>query len=265
MLAASGIPPGRALRDLKALNPHASITPSKEQDTFDPDNQKFLKSIQQRGRQVMISEGLARTQRDFDVFLEDKVNMDWEVQRRRIFQHFGLAQKADEGNTLGATARGSFGRSAKQSKQFGATPPHGPSSASRRSVFGKSGLEKSVIGTPGTGLAFSSLFESQADRGDGPILQTPDFRFLHEKMGHYAEKVQLLNAARLRDRTFPILHEFSEVEKRAGGDVSRIFLVLVVFIAHRIRSPHNSSTRTKRWCASSRRVTTSWTHRMLVL
>lgn len=162
----------------------------------------------------MIAEGLARTQRDFDEFLEDKVDMDWESQRRRIFQHFGLAKEDDA--DFGATARGSFGRS-KQSKPFGASA-HGPSSASRRSVFGKSGLERSVIGTPGSGLAFSQLSESP-DR-EGPTLQNSDFRFLQEKMGHYADKVQLLNTARLEGSTFPIFHQFSEVEGRAGGDVS---------------------------------------------
>ncbi|RJE23640.1 Nuclear pore protein [Aspergillus sclerotialis] len=221
LLAASGIPAGRALRDLKALDPHASIgTPTKDQDDFDPDNQKFLRSLQHRGRQVMIAEGLARTHRDFDMFLENKVNMDWEAQRKKIFQHFGLAQKDEQvGDAFGATQRGSFGRSAKQSRHLGATSPHGPSTPSRRSVFGKSGLEKSVIGTPGAGLAFSQLAENQAERGDGPVLSTPDFRFLQEKMGHYAEKVQFLNSARLQAQSYPILHEFSEVEKHAGGDI----------------------------------------------
>lgn len=168
----------------------------------------------------MIAEGLARTHRDFDVFLEDKVDMDWETQRRNIFQHFGLAQKDDNaGDAFGATTRASFGRSAKPSKQFGATP-NGPSTPSRRSVFGKSGLEKSVIGTPGTGLAFSQLLDN-AERGDAPAIPTPDFRFLQEKMGHYAEKVQLLNSARIQAQSYPIFHEFAEVEKRAGGDVSQ--------------------------------------------
>lgn len=194
------------------------ITPPKEQDSFDPDNQKFLRNIQQRGRQVMIAESLARTQRDFDVFLDDKVNMDWEAQRKKIFHHFGLAQKDEEGDGFGATPRGSFGRS-KHSRQFRATPQHGPSTASRRSVFGKSGLERSVIGTPGSGLAFSQLSESPASRSEGPTPPTADFRFLQEKMGHYADKVQLLNSARLQARAFPILHEFSEVETSAGGDV----------------------------------------------
>lgn len=218
LLAASGVSPGHALRDLKALNPRASIsTPPKEHDSFDPDNQKFLRNIQQRGRQVMIAEGLARSHRDFDAFLEDKVNMDWEDQRKKIFHHFGLSQKDDADEGMGASVKGSFGRSARQSKQPGVTPR---GASTRRSVFGRSGLEKSVIGTPGAGAALSQLSDSPAERGDGTSSHSPDFRFLREKMALYAKKVQALNAARLQANNFSVLHEFSNVENHAGGGVS---------------------------------------------
>ncbi|KAL3487780.1 Nup93/Nic96-domain-containing protein [Aspergillus germanicus] len=214
LLAASGVSPGHALRDLKALEPQASIQlPPKEPDTFDPDNQKYLRSIQQRGRQVMIAESLARAQRDFDSFLEEKVDLDWEEQRHRIFQHFGLSQKEDSAGDSGP----SFGRSTRQANQS----TYGPSGASRRSVFGRSGLDKSVIGTPGTGKPSYQLFDNPSERTEGPSFQTLDIRFLREKMGYYADKVQSLNSTRLQRRSFPILHEFSDVEKHAGGDVPR--------------------------------------------
>lgn len=163
----------------------------------------------------MVAESLARAQRDFDSFLEEKVDLDWEQQRHKIFKHFGLSQK----DNLGGDSGPSFGRSTRQSNQVGATSAHG---ASRRSVFGRSGLEKSVIGTPGTGKSSHQLFEDPMERTDGSGSQSLDLRFLREKMGHYAHKVQLLNSARLQTRGFPIFHEFSEVEKHAGGDV-RIF------------------------------------------
>ncbi|KAJ5806962.1 hypothetical protein N7474_010554 [Penicillium riverlandense] len=222
LLAASGISPGRALRDLKSLDPQASISAAaaKEQDSFDPDNQRFLRNIQQRGRQVMIAESLARSQRDFDAFLEEKVDMDWEDQRQKIFHHFGLSQK-DAGGDLKATARGAFGRSTRQSKLTGSSSAHGPTAASRRSVFGRSGLEKSVIGTPGAGLASRQLFEDPAERNEGTTVHSADLRFLREKMGHYAEKVQQLNTVRLQKQIYPILHEFADVEKRTGGDAPR--------------------------------------------
>lgn len=220
LLASSGISPGRALRDLRSLDPQASLATSRESDNFDPDNQRFLRNIQQRGRQVMIAESLSRAQRDFDTFLEEKVDMDWEDQRRKIFQHFGLSQK--DGSAAGdmkSTTRGAFGRSARQSKQAGASQAQGASAASRRSVYGRSALDKSVIGTPGTGLASRQLFEDPSERNEGLAAPSPDLRFLREKMGNYAEKVQNLNMARLQGQAYPILHEFAQVELQTGGDV----------------------------------------------
>lgn len=210
LLAASGISPGHALRDLKALDAQTSIpSPFKQNDGFDPDNEKYMRNVQQRGRQAMVAESLARVHRDFDAFLEEKVNMNWDDQRRKIFQHFGLSSRDDlaGGESLN---RGSFGRSSVHIKQPGQT--------GTRSVFGRSGLEKSVIGQPGNALANSQLFADHSDRGDAAG-QGPDTRFLREKMGLFVRKVSELNAARLEDRPYPIFHEFAEVEDHPGGDV----------------------------------------------
>ncbi|KAJ5580119.1 Nucleoporin interacting component Nup93/Nic96 [Penicillium hispanicum] len=220
LLASSGISPGRTLRDLRSLDSQASVVTTREPDNFDPDNQRFLRNIQQRGRQVIIAESLSRAQRDFDTFLEEKVDMDWEEQRQKIFEHFGLSQKEGASAGITSTTRGAFGRSGRQFKPGGTATIHGPA-ASRRSVFGRTALDKSVIGIPGTGLASRQLFEDPTERTEGPTTSTPDLRFLREKMGHYAEKVQQLNVARLRGQTYPILHEFSEVEIHTGGDAPR--------------------------------------------
>jgi len=216
LLASSGISPGRALRDLRSLDPQASVAANRELDAFDPDNQRFLRNIQQRGRQAMIAESLSRAQKDFDSFLEEKVDMDWEDQRRRIFDHFGLSQK-DGANAahLNSTTQGAFGRSGR-SKQ---APANG-AAATRRSVFGRSGLDRSVIGTPGAGLASRQLFEDPAERNEGLAASSSNMRFSREKMSHYAEKVQHLNSVRLEGQSFPILHQFSEVEFQTSSDVS---------------------------------------------
>jgi nuclear pore complex protein Nup93 len=211
LLAASGISPGHALRDLKALDAQASIpSPFKQVEGFDPDNEKFMKSVQQRGRQAMVAESLARVHRDFDTFLEEKVNMNWDDQRRKIFQHFGLSSRDDlaGGDSLN---RGSFGRSATHPRQPGGA-------TGTRSVFGRSGLEKSVIGQPGGSLSSSQLFADHGDRGDVGA-QGPDTRFLREKMGLFARKVGELNAARLEEKPYAIFHEFGSVEDHPAGDV----------------------------------------------
>lgn len=169
----------------------------------------------------MIEESLSRAQKDFDTFLEDKVDMDWEDQRRKIFKHFGLSQGDDQSaGNFTSTTRAAFGRSGRQSKQTGGAPGHGSAAGSRRSVFGRSALEKSVIGTPGAGLASRQLYEDQADRAEGHVAPPPNIRFFREKMGNYAPKVQELNVARLQDQAYPVLHQFAEVELLTGGDVS---------------------------------------------
>lgn len=247
LLASSGVSPGHALRDLKALDPQASLTlPPRVQDTFDPDNQKFLKNIQQRGRQVMIAESLARSQRDFDAFLEEKVDLDWEEQRQKIFQHFGLVQKDDNPNySPGAPMRGSFGRSTKPSKQGLASSHRAPTSS--RSIFGRSGLGKSVIGIPATVSTSPKLFEDPSERNGGSGSRSSDVQFLREKMGHYADKVQRLNLSRLQGYTFPILHEFSEVEKTVGGDVSYHTGISLRLSTNKPRSLGNFSMPTELW------------------
>lgn len=212
LLAASGISPGHALRDLKALDAQTPTpNPFRQPDDFDPDNEKFMRNVQQRGRQAMIAESLARVHRDFDSFLEEKVSMNWDDQRRKIFQHFGLSSREDlaGGDSLN---RGSFGRTSTHAK------PTGPSGT--RSVFGRSALEKSVIGQPGSSLANSQLFADHSDRGE-VAAPSADTRFLREKMGLFAKKVGDLNAARLEDKPYAIFHEFAEVEDHPGGDVPR--------------------------------------------
>ncbi|PGH13696.1 hypothetical protein AJ80_06201 [Polytolypa hystricis UAMH7299] len=214
-LAASGISPGQVLHKLKALDTYSPApSPFKRDDDFDPDNQKFLRKIQQRGREAMIAESLVRVRRDFDSFLEDKVSLNWDEQRQKIFEHFGLAVRDDSnGDKLRQSKGGAFGRTTL-GKQ-------GVASASRRSVFGRSALEKSVIGSPGLGASTQQLFGDSVSRGDNGNLQSADTRLMREKIGHFASKVQRLNEARMQEASFPVLHEFAEAEKLSGGDVPR--------------------------------------------
>jgi nuclear pore complex protein Nup93 len=65
-------------------------------------------------------------------------------------------------------------------------------------------------------LANRQIFEDPAERNEGTAAHSPDLRFQREKMGHYAEKVQQLNLARLQGKCYPILDEFSYVEVQAA-------------------------------------------------
>lgn len=222
LLAASGISPGTALRDLNSLNvqPSTSATIPRAVD-FDPDNGKFVRQLEQQSTLSMIAEGLNRAERDFDAFLEENVTMNWEEQRKRIYEHFGLAAKGgeqDDDSTVfpNPGGKGSFGRSTRRGRPHAATANgHGTST---RSVFGRSGMQKSVIGTPGTGAGTATLFADVADKA-GNGIGGQDDRYVRQKQGRYAEKVQLLNAARLREAVYPVLREFASIEREPGGEV----------------------------------------------
>lgn len=168
----------------------------------------------------MVAESLARVHRDFDAFLEERVNMNWDEQRRKIFQHFGLSSRDDLAGSE-TLNRGSFGRSTTQVRQQG-----GPAAA--RSVFGRSGLDKSVIGQPGGSLSSSQLFAPHGEKPDSVGLG-PDSRFVREKMGHFARKVGELNAARLAEKPYAIFHEFGSVEASPGGDVCAPRTIILLF------------------------------------
>nr|7MVU_B Chain B, Nucleoporin NIC96 [Thermochaetoides thermophila DSM 1495]7MVV_B Chain B, Nucleoporin NIC96 [Thermochaetoides thermophila DSM 1495]7MVY_B Chain B, Nucleoporin NIC96 [Thermochaetoides thermophila DSM 1495]7MVZ_B Chain B, Nucleoporin NIC96 [Thermochaetoides thermophila DSM 1495]7TBI_J1 Chain J1, Nic96 R2 [Saccharomyces cerevisiae]7TBI_J2 Chain J2, Nic96 R2 [Saccharomyces cerevisiae]7TBJ_J1 Chain J1, NUP93 R2 [Homo sapiens]7TBJ_J2 Chain J2, NUP93 R2 [Homo sapiens]7TBJ_J3 Chain J3, N len=50
----------------------------------------YLSNLQTKTTLSMIADGLERSARDFDAFLEENVTLEWEAQRKRIYQHFGI-------------------------------------------------------------------------------------------------------------------------------------------------------------------------------
>ena len=168
----------------------------------------------------MINEGIQRAHKQFDLYLEENVDINWDLQRKKIYEHFGLA-KASTGlngsdRTSSPAMKGSFGRSTRKGRLANSERP-GQASLNR-SIFGNSGLQKSVIGSPSTGAGNATLFADVADHGASPA--APNDRFTREKETKFAEKVQGLNQARLQEAPFPILHEFLDVESQQLGEVS---------------------------------------------
>ena len=222
LLAASGVNPGTTLRDLKSLNNQPSAANNLQPSTgWDPDTSKYINQMQQQSTLQMISEGIERAHRNFDAYLEETVDINWELQRKKIYEHFGLMSRgndrldgfADINNPVGS---GSFGKSTRRARSTHAGQS-GQSTLSR-SIFGKSGIQKSVIGTPGVGSGNTTLFAQEAERnGTGSTIQ--DNRFLQDKQLRFAEKVQKLNFARMQGNDYPILQEFSSVESQPGGEV----------------------------------------------
>ena len=171
----------------------------------------------------MISEGLERAQRNFDAYLEENVDINWDLQRKKIFEHFGLTSRDNDvsvKSTSSPSLNGSFGRSSRQGRPGNNGRSRQPTM--NRSIFGQSSLQKSVIGTPGTGAGNATLFADVADKsGAGPMAQQD--RFLREKQNNFATKVQALNRARLDENPYPVLQEFKGVESQPGGEVSKFW------------------------------------------
>ena len=221
LLAASGINPGMTRRDLDSLAVQlptsGALNPPQQ---WDPDTYKYVEQLQQQSTLRMISEGLERAQRNFDAYLVENVNINWELQRTKICEHFGLAPKHREASDELASSsgvKGSFGKSTRRARTSNLKMPE--QSTFSRSIFGQSSIQKSVIGTPGGGSGNGILFADIAER-NAPAPAVQDDRFMREKQRKFAEKVQMLNRARLDKISYPVLQEFKSVESQSGGEVS---------------------------------------------
>jgi nuclear pore complex protein Nup93 len=223
LLAGSGVDLGAAVRDLSYFEAQTSRI-ERAQPSFPvaADVEGYLANLQTQTTLSMIADGLSRSVRDFDTFLEDNVTMEWDAQRKRIYQHFGIKGKDGDSGTRdntsfgGSAATESFGQS-RRSKRRG--PPTGSraSTAGNGSVFGRSGLQKSVIGTPGPiGTRQQVPFVDVKEKSDatGAAQGPADDRLRRDKEGKFAEKVQNLNSARVNRQAFPILQEFCNVESQ---------------------------------------------------
>ena len=218
--------PGTTIRDLNSLNAQTNFTYGQYPAELDPDSHKYVEHLQQRLTSKMIADGINRANRSFDAYVEENVNINWDVQRKRIYEHFGLMPKSGEKSTdsadfLAPGGKGGFGRSSRKIRVVN-SEAHGGSTLNR-SIFGNSGMQKSVIGTPGVGSRNATLFGDPEDKTQ-PASAPQDDRFLRDKQAKFAEKVQQLNAARLQETVYPVLKEFASVEGQPIGEVSLIFL-----------------------------------------
>jgi nuclear pore complex protein Nup93 len=227
LLAASGVDPGTAVRDLNFLSSAAGrVERPQHREASDTDVDGYLANLQTQTTLNMISDGLARSVRDFETFLEDNVTMEWDAQRKRIYEHFGIKQRgitATGGKSGFATSdsQGGFGRSRRS--KAAALAGSRASGTLESSTFGNSVLQRSVIGTPAPiGSSFQPLFSDIGKRmeANGIAAPDPNDRFQRERQARLAEKVQKLNGARLRKHCFPILHEFRNVAKEGGEEHS---------------------------------------------
>ncbi|KAI1494640.1 Nup93/Nic96-domain-containing protein [Biscogniauxia mediterranea] len=223
MLAASGVDPGAAVKDLKYFSVQAGAHPERPALSFtstDVDVEAYLANLQAKTTLSMIADGLERSTRDFENFLEDNITMEWEAQRKRIYEHFGIKTRI-EGPSDASTAapgretQGGFGRSRRAPKASRST-----AAPVKGSVLGRSTLQKSVIGMPSKIGIHQPEFKDVEDAtgGTGAVSSATavDDRFSREKQGKLASCIRQLNLARLEKVPYPILHELAEVESKSG-------------------------------------------------
>jgi nuclear pore complex protein Nup93 len=224
LLAASGVDPGAAVKDLgNAFGVHARIDrPTTGPGAGELDVETYLNNLQTKTTLSMIADGLERSVRDFDTFLEDNVTMEWEAQRKRIYQHFGIKPREEttaggaRAGTPSRESQGGFGRSRRKSTQTA-----GPKSAQKNSTFGRSSMHKSLIGAPSRIGAHPTADFSDVESGVDGIaslngVASMDDRFLREKQAKLAEKIHYLNDARQQGQTVFLLAELSELEEKSG-------------------------------------------------
>ena len=214
LLAGAGVDPGAAAKDLGFLDAQGG-RPERMAQGYAPseiDVETYLSNLQTKTTLSMIADGLERSVRDFDNFLEDNVTMEWDAQRKRIYQHFGIAPRED---APGASkeSQGAFGRS-RRSK--------GPQGASKgRSTFGRSAMQKSVLGAPSkVGMHEPEFADVERAGADGsPAAGTRSGlsdKVSRERQSQLSNKVGELNLHRLHKRPYPILAELGELEKKSA-------------------------------------------------
>ena len=208
LLAGSGVSPGKAYRDFQALGDDDMQTDTRAVFSDAPlETETYIKNLQTKGRDAMMRESMDRVYREVDEYVEETLGIDFEEQKLRIMKHFGLISEADEIEGDPATPARSFGKSTK------------PSQSGTRSVFGRSAMNKSIIGTPGTLSGTTSFFKGDnAAVNAGSLLRGQSARDLRDKERLFVERVQALNQARVKQESFPIVSKFGEVESKAAGD-----------------------------------------------
>ncbi|OAA76712.1 nuclear pore protein (Nic96) [Akanthomyces lecanii RCEF 1005] len=209
LLAAAGVNPGAAAKDLGLLDVqgrhertvHGGYAPT------EIDVETYLSNLQTKTTLSMISDGLERSVRDFDNFLEDNVAMEWDAQRKRIYDHFGI--KPRETGTAGRESQGGFGRSRRSKAQSGT------GRASRGSVLANSTLHRSVIGAPSRIGMHESEFTDVDPAAEAKKRGGLEDRAVRERQLKLSDKVRNLNMYRLENRPYPILHEFCQIEEKS--------------------------------------------------
>lgn len=169
---------------------------------------------------------MRRTARDFDNFVAKNVTMEWEAQKQRIFEHFGLVPRSAAQTTtpeprntfsggLSAFGASSFGRS-----RLGTSV--GPGSKPQAGVWSKSTLGNSVLGRSASGTpAGGHQGGTFADIDPGRQLELS--RQAQTRQQNFALAVKKMNEARSEAGTassgISVMKAFGDITSESGSDL----------------------------------------------
>lgn len=189
---------------------------------------------------------MRRTARDFDAFVAKNVTAEWEMQRQRIFEHFGLVSKpavgsgngGGGGGDGGGGGRGGFdgGTSAFGASSFGRSrlagsvgPGGGLGSSSvwAKSSMGGSVLGKSIAARPAAAGAAdpyaSSSYQGGLFADVDSSMQVELSRQVQLRQQRFSQAVKQLNESRMgsdpASANFPLMKTFGNLTGASGKDL----------------------------------------------
>ncbi|KAF3910446.1 hypothetical protein ABW20_dc0106999 [Dactylellina cionopaga] len=206
LLQAAGVNSEQALKELESVDFSFEETPARARETrVDTDIDGFLRNRKEQSITKAIEEGIKRTTLEFESYLLSNLNIDWDDQRKKIYEHFGLTKPSDGGQPT-PFGQSSFGISA--ATRAGASTFGG-------SRFTQASLGALVLGTPPKVGNQTWAFEDTVKENQGaPVEQ------MYNRQVHYAKAVLKLNDSRTEAKPAKLIENFTEVSKVSSDLIS---------------------------------------------
>ncbi|KAK6357889.1 hypothetical protein TWF730_007246 [Orbilia blumenaviensis] len=207
LLQAAGVNSEQALKDLESVDFSFEETPVRTTVTsqIDTDIDGFLRNRKEQSISKAIDEGIRRTTLEFESYLLNNLNIDWDDQRKKIYEHFGLTKPSDGG----------------QSTPFGQSS-FGVSAAGRAgaSIYGRTRLTHAslgslVLGAPPKVGNQTWAFEDTVKENQGAPMEQ-----MFNRQGSYAKAVQKLNDSRTDGASPKLIESFLDVTRSSSDLIS---------------------------------------------
>ncbi|KAF3927539.1 hypothetical protein AA313_de0203385 [Arthrobotrys entomopaga] len=201
LLQAAGVNSEQALKELELVDFSFEDTGARatvRDAQVDTDIDGFLRNRKEQSISKAIEEGIKRTTLEFESYLLNNLNIDWDEQRKKIYEHFGLTKPSD-GVQSAPLGQSSFGVSA--------------ATRAGQSTFGRSRFTQSSMGSLVLGVQpkFGNqtwAFEDTVKEHQGAPMEQ-----MYNRQVHYAKAVQKFNDARTESQTPKLIESFGEVTK----------------------------------------------------